>query len=988
MEETTPQISKMENEPRGEYVLKRNGTREAINPSKITRRLQKLKADVESFLGRKLNVSVWRISQAVIGQIYDGITTSELDEEAAEVAAYITDHPDYADFAGQILVSNLEANNRDCMNFLAYAEKAYNFTEEKTGKTYHLISDEVLAIARKFSHHIDRRLVMNRNYMYDYFAFQTLVKGQYLLQTYKTIQKNKTLRRVRVPFESPQHMWMRVAIGIHGWNIEEAFELYDHMSLNFGTMATPTLFNSGTPHQQNSSCFLLTMKDDSIEGIFDTLKQTAQISKQAGGIGLSVHNIRSSGSYIQGTNGTSNGLVPMLRVFNNTAKYVDQGGGKRKGSFAIYLEPWHADIFEFLDLKRPHGAEDERARDLFYGLWIPDLFWKRVDLAYSRQDADDSKDPVMWSLMCPDTCKGLSDVYGEKFEALYLKYEAEKKYVRQVPIKSLMTAILSAQIETGTPYMLNKDHCNRKSNQKNLGTIKSSNLCVAGDTFILTKEHGQVPIKNVVDKELHVWNGEQWSKTMVKQTSESSKLWRVLCSNGAELYCTEYHKFFIQNEQGLVEKIDAGDLQKGMKIPTYRLNEGSDINISIESSEITLLDEPTYCFTEPLKNAGIFNGILTGNCTEIVEYTSEDQVAVCNLASLSLPAFVNTETKEFDYKALYKATRIFTKATNRIIDINEYPVKEAKYSNFRNRPVGLGVQGLADVFLKMRLRFGGQGSKEVNRNIFETIYFAALEESHALTQAVDPETKQKVGPYPSIDDNGGAPIRHGIFQFDMWKDDFKDDSNPDGWKPNPKLGWDWEGLRKKIMKDGVRNSLLVAPMPTASTSQILGNTESTEPYFGMIYARKTKAGEFFQYCRPLIEELVARGLWSSELHPQTKKYYIPMKEKLKAEKGSIQNIAEIPQDMKDLYVGVFDLKLKDLTDMARDRAVFIDQSMSLNVYFQNQDNMMPQLLKYHTYAWKLGLKTGSYYVRTRQKMEALDFSGITVNEPECVSCSA
>jgi ribonucleoside-diphosphate reductase alpha chain len=1182
-----------------EYVIKRNKNEhgefitEPINPQKITRRLQRLKNDAEKFLGRKMNVSVWRISQAVIGQIYDGITTSELDEEAAEVAAYITDHPDYADFAGQILVSNLEKNNRDCLGFLAYAEKAFSFIEDRSQKNMPLISQEIMDIARKAGHLIDRRMHMDRNYMYDYFAFQTLSKGQYLLQTYKIVKRKGTEKRMLIPFETPQHMWMRVALGIHRWNLEAAFELYDTMSLHYGTMATPTLFNSGTPHPQNSSCFLIAMKSDSIPGIYDTLKQCAQISKHAGGIGLHIHDIRAAGSYIQGTNGTSNGLVPMLRVFNNTARYVDQGGGKRKGSFAIYLEPWHADIFEFLDLKRPHGAEDMRARDLFYALWIPDLFWERVITAYGRTDEEEEKEPTLWSLMCPHQCPGLADAYGKKFNELYEKYEAAKKYTRQVPIKTLMTTIMSSHIETGTPYMLNKDHCNRKSNQKNLGTIKSSNLCVSGDTFILTKEHGQVPIKDVVNKELHVWNGEQWSKTTVKQTSDASELWKVELSNGSEIYCTGYHKFFIQKgpsdsrrPQSIV-KIEAQELERGMRIPRFQLPQNNDVAVDPEheckypytqglfaaegtyqlsgkptmalyhgkmkllpylqvrsttgtptkqnlinttlhydmhpkyfvpmnaslktklewltgfldgdgtvinqveppnstaisiqatsvdkaflvqirymlqtmgvqstiqpgrlggkrklpdgkggkkeydckllwrmivsspgvwrlkqlglqpkrlnidkldkcskgmsrfvtilSSEKTNRAEPTYCFTEPLRNAGIFNGNILGNCAEIAEYSSSDECAICNLSSISLPAFVDAKTREFDYQRLFKVARIFARATNAVIDVNYYPVPEAKRSNMRHRPIGLGVQGLADTFLKMRLPFGSEASKEVNRNIFETLYFAAITESHALTQVIDPETQEITGPYPSIDENGGAPIRHGVFQFDMWQDDFKNTENPDGWKPNPKLGWDWEDLRKKVMKDGVRNSLSVALMPTASTSQILKNVESFEPYYSLMFTRKTKNGEFFMYCRQLIEDLIERGLWTTELHPLTKKSYIPMKEKLKEAQGCIQNIEEIPQDLKDLYVNVFDIKLKDLTDMARDRGVFVDQSMSLNVHMKNKDNMMPDLLQYFAYAWQIGLKTASYYIRTQQKMDALKFTRIAKADPDCVSCSA
>lgn len=835
-----------------EQVIKRDGRPESVDPSKITRRLQLLKNDVEEFTEKKLHISVWRIAQTTIGKIYDGITTSELDEVAAEEAAYIMDHFDYSDFAGQILASNLEANNRDCMNFLSYAEKAYNFVEERTGKVNHLISDELLAIARKYGHLIDKKMVMQRNYLYDYFGIQTLVKGQYLLCHYKEVQKNSVRSREMVPFETPQHMWMRVALGIHGWNINAAFEHYDIMSLKFATMATPTLLNAGTPKANLSSCFLQMLMSDSIEGIYDTLKNCALISKSAGGEGIHVHNVRCTGSYIQGTNGTSNGIVPMLRVFNNTARYVDQGGGKRKGAFAIYLEPWHGDIMDFLDLKRQQGSEDDRARDMFYGLWIPDLFMKRVQQAYETPQEEYADNPVMWSLMDPNVCPGLSDTWGDEFEALYQRYEAEGKYVRQIDIKKIMVAIMDVRISTGGPYMLYKDSCNRKSNQQNLGTIKSSNLC-----------------------------------------------------------------------------------------------------------------------------------------TEIVEYSSTEETAVCNLASIALPMFVDRNTKTFDYKKLYEICRVVVRSLDKVIDRNHYPIPEAKRSNMRHRPIGLGIQGLADVFIYMGLRYGSPESKLVNRRIAETMYFAAMTESHALTQVIDPETKQKVGPYSSIYNGDGSPISKGIFQFEMWKEDVQRSGEPEAWKPDPELGWDWESLRAKIKRDGVRNSLTTAPMPTASTSQILGNLESFEAYYGMLFVRRTKVGEFYQYCKPLIEELVKLGLWKIEIDPETKMPYIPMKEKIKTHMGSIQNIPEIPQELKDIFVAVADISLKDITLMARDRGIFTDQSMSLNVTFKNKDNLMPDMLRYDLFSWKLGLKTGCYYTRTLQKMVALNFTGTNVREEEaCVPCGS
>lgn len=1239
------------------YVIKRDGRKEVIDYNKISRRLEKLKKDVEQLIGRTLRVSIFRITQSTIRQIYDGITTSELDEEAAEVAAEITDDPDYGDFAGAILMSNLEANNRDTMGFSAYGQKAYFFVEEKTGEQCPLISKQVFDISQKYGHLIDRQMVMHRNLSYGYFACKTLMKGGYLLGEHRTVQKNRMKLHMLVPFETPQHALMRVSLGIHGPDLNKAFELYDYLSRKTGTMATPTLFFAGTPRPQLSSCFLLAMKSDSLPGIYDTLKDCAMISKDAGGIGLHIHNIRSTGSYIKGTNGTSNGLVPMLRVFNNTAKYVDQcfhpdtlvytktgykhmcdivyndqvltsdgtfrdvlkilhhdydgpvceivtshsisavtvtpehpvfaiqgvstepdpnkilaalehgtlipeyveveklrvgdmigvpiptyvkdvphlslddcrmlglllrreqnesrfcvdasdpddmdfirtylksrlisfqqrderiwwkhvvghapfpitramltsdfflhlptdkieaillgygpfhwyqdrhcfllsylylrlgktfdeeksksfvhqnilysriqsteyvyeyhgtmidfeidgnhnyttelglshnGGGKRAGSFAMYLEPWHADILEFLDLKKPNGAEDQRARDLFYALWVPDLFFKRIK---------EGLDTAVWSLMDPRQSPGLSDVWGEEFEALYTRYESEGKFVKQIPVRQLVEAILTSQIETGTPYILAKDACNRKSNQKNLGTIKSSNLCVTRDTEILTLEYGTVPIVHMVNKTVSVWNGTEWSMVEVLQTSDSSEIMRVVfdMGNGEERHidCTLYHKFFIEGVSSLLE---AYQLTVGMRVSPYALPDGTCCP-SVRVKNVIHYEhrfEPTYCFNEPLRHAGIFNGVLAGNCTEIVEYSSPTETAVCTLASLSLPAFV-TPDKTFDYVALSNATRVFVRALNRVIDINHYPLESARLSNMRHRPMGLGVQGLADVFCRMNLRFGSAEAKVVNRRIAETMYFAAMTESHLL--AIEE------GPYPSIDENGGAPIRHGIFQFDMWKDELKD------FKPDATLGYDWEELRSKVVKDGVRNSLLIAPMPTASTSIILGNIESFEPYYSMMFVRSTKSGEFFQMCRPLVEELIRRGLWEVTMDPKTKKSIIPIKEKIMASNGSIQDIAEIPQDMKDVFVCITDIKLKDLTEMARDRGLFTCQSQSLNVHFRNKENMKTDLLRYMLFAWELGLKTISYYTRTIQSLAALNFTGNTMKkmEKDCVLCTA
>lgn len=1585
------------------HVIKRNGRREPVQPEKILQRLTKLKRNVERFYGRPLNVSVFRIARATEERIYDGITTSELDGEAAEISGYITVHPDYALFAGCILVSNLEADNRHWLSFQKYAEKAYHYVNHRTGKNSPLISDELFTVAKKYGHLIDRHMKMERNFLYDHFSMQTLLQGKYLLSAYGRVQKGKgSVFDALVPFETPQHMWMRVALGLWGSDLERAFELYDVMSQHQATMATPTLFNMGTARPQGSSCFvagslvhtkqgpkpietvaigdevishtglwrkvvqlhknplgdrtlytlkcrftrnikvtgnhrlwaitdddrkprwirvdqmpkntfvalpqlqdhgqyekldvatllpemigadkniiryevtedkvmittvwprahptlditckrkhnpvnriwnlddtfaiflgiwlgdghitadskpkshitgigitlhpnnekmkeflkdaiprifgvepssymkspqnvlqiavrsrlvgmvfnhlfgrgfagkhlhpmmynwnhsmirslmiglissdgcvtkdrhypiqlsngrlstelyhlvrsigqpislrkrgmvkggtepsfairppsdwikpseclkfyeddrldqpalelssvnairlngqcfvrvlherntiqknlpefvytlgveedhsymvqgivaencfLLTMEDDSIDGIYNTLKECAKISKHAGGIGVSIHNIRCQGSYIEGTNGTSNGIVPMLKNFNDTARYVDQcfdpetviytqrgplpmkavlpndrvvthdgslrrvqkilyhttdddtvtlstafgegepvtvtaqhpiqrlpcyvnraylddhrcqpefveagelfekdwvafpvpsfeedlsqaslddcrmlglliagaavvprlregsmavmvregsptegfvrrylsltpdvnqtrgwrygeqyllfrwhpsaaipwnpemwssssdrdfpvfvshlpllklqqvligfmegsgrelddrlsctvrssgmkrtldylwlrcgllsimekdeagrwqmavpsvdwvrpyfderelkavdedrsmlidgvlycridaieyhegksgehrvmldfeiehhpcyltqvglahnGGGKRKGSFAIYLEPWHGDIFQFLDLKRPSGVEDQRCRDLFYGLWVPDLFWKRVTAAFGRDVNEERDDPTLWSLMCPHECPGLSDSWGAEFEELYTRYEAEGRYLRQVPIKELMYAILTAQVETGTPYILHKDHCNRKSNQKNLGTIHSSNLC-----------------------------------------------------------------------------------------------------------------------------------------SEIVEYSSPDEIAVCNLASLSLPAFVDRTTKTVDYALMERVSRIMIRALNRVIDRNYYPVEKARRSNMRHRPVGLGVQGQALMYALLNVGYGSPESKVINRRIAETRYYASVSESHTLTQEFDPTTGQKLGPYPSMRENGGAPISHGLFQFDLWREDFAGTSDPDGWKPDPALGLDWDGLRERVKRDGVRNSLLIAQMPTASTSNILGNPESFEPYFAMMFLRKTKSGQFFQFCRPLIERLIELGLWEIEVDEKGQTT-VPMLHKILANRGSVQGIPEIPQEVQDVFRTVWDIPVRDLADMSRDRALFTCQSESFNVHFKNKDNMMPAMLKFLTYTWKKGLKTGSYYCRTQQQAEANNFVSYDLKEEtECASCS-
>jgi len=694
------------------YVIKRDGRRESVKFDKITARIEKLCYSLDPFFVQPLEVA-----RKVISGLYDGVKTTELDNLAAETAASLTTkHPDYAVLAARIAISNLHKNT--LKSFSATMKRLFTYVDPKTGQNAALLSKEVYDIIKKNAVELDEAIIYDRDFGYDYFGFKTLEKS-YLLKLEGQIA------------ERPQHMLMRVAVGIHQTDIASAIETYNLLSERWFTHATPTLFNAGTPKPQMSSCFLLTTQDDSIEGIYDTLKQTAKISQSAGGIGLSIHNIRATGSYIKGTNGTSNGIIPMLRVFNDTARYVDQGGGKRKGSFAIYLEPWHADVFEFLELKKNHGKEEMRARDLFYALWIPDLFMKRVE------------DNEEWSLFCPHECPGLSDTHGEEFEALYHKYELEGKARQVVKAQELWFKVLESQTETGTPYMLYKDHANSKSNQKNLGTIKSSNLC-----------------------------------------------------------------------------------------------------------------------------------------TEIIEYTSKDEVAVCNLASLALPKYVKVNDKgvnEFDHAKLYEVTKSATKNLNKIIDVNYYPVPEARNSNLRHRPIGLGVQGLADVFIMLRMPFESSEAQQLNKDIFETIYYASMEASMELAI--------KEGPYSTWE---GSPISKGIFQFDMWN-------------VTPSSGrWDWESLREKVVKNGVRNSLLVAPMPTASTSQILGNNECFEPYTSNIYARRVLSGEFAVVNKHLLKDLIKLGLWNES-----------MKNKLISANGSVQGIPEIPKDLKELYKTVWEIKQKN-----------------------------------------------------------------------------
>lgn len=749
------------------YVVKRDGRRELVQFDKITARIKKLCYSLHE------SVDPQRIAMRVIEGVYDGVTTTELDNLAAEVAATsAVTHPDYASLASRIAVSNLHKSTKK--SFAETIDELYNYIDPVTGDPASLIAEDVHEIIQENAEYLDSQIIYDRDFSYDFFGFKTLERS-YLLKMNGAIS------------ERPQQMLMRVSVGIHKDDLESVVSTYHMLSEGWFTHATPTLFNSGTPKPQMSSCFLLTMKEDSISGIYDTLKQCAKISQSAGGIGLAMHNIRAKGSYIKGTNGTSNGIVPMLRVFNDTARYVDQGGGRRKGSFAMYLEPWHADVFDFLEMRKNHGKEEQRARDLFYALWIPDLFMKRVE-----ENGD-------WTLMCPNECPGLPETHSAEFDALYTKYEKEGKGRKTIKAQDLWFKILESQVETGTPYMLFKDAANTKSNQKNLGTIRSSNLC-----------------------------------------------------------------------------------------------------------------------------------------TEIIEYTAPDEIAVCNLASLALPKFVKSDGS-FDHDKLFEITYQTTKNLNCIIDRNYYPVIEARNSNMRHRPIGIGIQGLADVFILMRHAFDSDEARTLNKEIFETLYYAACTASKDLAK-ID-------GAYETFE---GSPASKGILQYDMWN-------------VTPSKRWEWDVLKEEIKKHGMRNSLLIAPMPTASTAQILGNNECFEPYTSNIYTRRVLSGEFIVVNKHLLRDLVKLDLWDDD-----------MKNRLIAANGSVQNIDEIPDNIKLLYRTAWEISQRSILDMAADRGAYICQSQSLNIFMENVTNS--KLTSMHFHAWKSGLKTGMYYLRTKAAADAIKFT--------------
>ena len=858
-----------------DQVFKRNGEREVFSFDKILKRVTVLGNDEKT--GKvNLQINYTSLVQKIIDRLYDGISTKEIDElTAQQCASLITTHPDYGRLASRILVSNHHKNTDT--SFLKVVGDLYNF-KDIHGETSPLVGKELFDIVSEYSEQIQELFDFNRDYLLDYFGFKTLERA-YMLRIGKNI------------LERPQHMWMRVSVAIHGRNLEKVKETYDLMSQKYFTHATPTLFNAGTPRQQMSSCYLLAMKNDSISGIYETLSDCASISKWAGGIGLHIHNIRASGSHIRGTNGTSNGIVPMLRVFNNTARYVDQGGGKRNGSFAIYLEPWHKDIREFLDMKKNHGDEEQRGRDLFYALWIPDLFMKRV--------ATGEK----WTLMCPDECKGLSDVYGDEFEVLYSKYESEGKG-EAVQARDIWFKILDSQIETGTPYMLYKDACNSKSNQKNLGTIKSSNLCTE---IVEYSDSDETAVCNLASIGL---------PNFVKNTHKKFKIIRVFTKPDCD-YC--------KLAKRLIKKRATAD----------------DIIID----ECTTVGQRETCkqYIESKYNQ---------------EVKTFPQIIIDDQYIGGYTELLNVLRNEFDHEKLHQFTKVVTNNLNRVIDINFYPTPKTKTSNSKHRPIGLGVQGLADTFMLLDLPFDSELAKKTNREIFETIYHAAVEASMEIAKSQTP--------YSTFD---GSPASQGKLSPDLWD------------KVTFSGRYNWDKLRQDVMDNGMRNSLLVAPMPTASTSQILGNNECFEPYTSNIYVRRTIAGEYVIVNKHLLEELVELDMWTEEV-----------KNGIIAGHGSVQNIKSIPKCLKEKYKIVWEMPMKNIITMAADRAPFIDQSMSMNLWMK--DPSYDKLTAMHFFAFKQGLKTGLYYLRTKAKAAPQQFT-IDPNskttedeEEECVMCSA
>jgi ribonucleotide reductase alpha subunit len=1001
-------------------VKNRNGELVPVRLDEITDRITKLSYGLDSAV-----IDPVKITLELADKIFDGISTSVIDSFAAEIChSKVVDHPHFNILAGRLVVSDHHKNIEIIadMKFSQTCYLLYNNTDQ-LGNISPLVSHNLYKAVTKYKNVFNDMVVDDRDFSFDYFGFKTLYK-MYLKKVGKVV------------VETPQHMLLRNAIGLHG-KLNESGELtdddfskiketYDLTSQKMFTHATPMLFNSGTERNQLSSCFLLPIDDD-INSIFKVLSDSAKISKWAGGIGIHASAIRSDGAYIRGTGGCSDGIVPMLKVFNDTAKYINQGG-KRSGSYAMYLEPWHADIQEFLKCKLPHGDENRRAKDLFYALWIPDIFMERV------------RDGKEWSLMDPSECPGLNDLYGEEFNKEYERYESEGRVVKTLEARELMDQIISLQIETGNPYMCYKDAVNKKSNQKNVGTIKSSNLCVVPETRILTKE-GWYEISTLENKNVEVWNGEQWSNTIVKKTGENQKIIKVTLNNGSIIQCTPYHEFWKKNSlyaESYV-KIEAQQLSKGDKlltanlpkpkkyfdydewlindiaksskhennmyiIPSYNKNHlvnmmlylqyngiyshinemdgiynlyvpdesNKDYNEKYEVYVMNIEDEKrisdTYCFTEELRHMGMFEGILTSQCSEIMEYSDTNKYACCVLGSMVLPSYVIND--KFDFDTLGKNVRVLTKNLNKIIDINYYPVPETKTSNMSERPIGIGIQGLADVFFKLKIPYDSELAIKLDSEIAETIYYNALLESMELSKIN--------GPYETYK---GSPISKGQFQFDLWEEFPTSKLKPYAVKHSKK--YDWDKLKKEIKKHGVRNSLVSAYMPTASTSQIMGSfSESFEPITSNCYVRKTKAGDFIQLNHFLANDLIKAGLWKSN-----------MKDILLETRGSIQNLDWIPDNIKNIYKTVWEMKQKSLIDHSLARASYIDQSQSLNLYFETGD--FKKIYNSHMYGWESGLKTGLYYLRTQPAINAASFTKKNsteeteeIEETDCLMCSS
>ena len=924
---------------RVKQVKKRDGTLQPVSFDKIRDRIVNLSDD--------LKVDGIELAQEVISCIYDGIETRELDELAARKAhnrCFI--HPDWDRLASRLSISNHQKETSG-----VFSEVIFELYEND------LVCKEVVEFVKKYESRLNDVIDYKRDYALDYTGFQ------YFLKIYadRTIKYDENGNEIQGPIiERFQDLLMKVSLGIHrtGFDIDSAIETYQFYSCLLFTHASPTIFNAAKEKSQCSSCFLLAMKEepewpyDSITKIYETLSDCAKISKLAGGIGVSISNVRGKGTIIHSVGRPSSGIVPMCKVYNETARYVDQGR-RRKGAVAIYLEPWHPDIVDFLQLKKDDGvSEDLRAKDLFYAMWIPDLFMRRVE------------ENGVWSLIDPTVCPELYKTNSEEFEEHYLRCEREKKYVRQMSAKSLYYEIIVAQVETGTPYMLFKDHANRKSNQKNLGTIRQSNLCVSGDTRIMTNV-GYQNIKSLKDQNVRVWNGFEWSDTIVKQTGKDKELMKIEFSNGATLKCTPQHKFYINIKEYsgddhlaafqnsfVTKMVQAEDLHVGDRLMKHLLPLSNTSLEFVKVTNIKYLPEPedTYCFTEEKLGLGTFEGVVTGQCSEIIEYTDSDQQAVCNLASICLPRYIDideeTNKPVFNHKLLYEATKILTRNLNKIIDINYYPNKETKLSNMLHRPIGIGIQGLADTFYRMRYPFESEEAMKLNSEISETIYFAALEASCELAE--------EDGAYESYE---GSPLSQGLFQFDLWNDSTVSER------------WNWTELKENIAVHGVRNSLLVALMPTASTSFLMGCLESFEPISSNYYVSGGIVGSFKRVNKYLVHDMIDRGLWTNEV-----------RNLIVANNGSVQNIG-IPKDLEMLYKTVWEIPQKVLINLSAERGRFVCQSQSLNVYLlgsakEDEDvkldkSIVSKLSSLHMYAWKKGLKTGMYYLRTKAAKDAV-----------------